>query len=330
MAERATVNQSVQIGVETTPGTAVPANKLLSGLAIELLMKSNSKAYRPTGQKMTRLAVLEREWTEGTYSGPATFNELTYIDASIIRKVTPTTPSGGTLSRLWTFDWNNFDADLLAAYTIEQGGSVRAQKAAGCQFMDRTFKVDRKAGVDVNGKILGKVFTDGITMTATPAELALVPITPSMYDVFLDTTGAGLGTTKMLRFMGLTWTIASRVAGNWPLDSAQPSWAAAVESEGVKITGQFSVQADATGMAMLTQARAGLTKFLRLIATGPVIEAAIHYVHQLDLAFQIMNPIQSFKNDDGSYDAVFDFETVYDPTWGYGFRELVTNTVTAL
>jgi hypothetical protein len=37
MAERATVNQSVQIGVETTPGTAVPANKLLCGLAIELL-----------------------------------------------------------------------------------------------------------------------------------------------------------------------------------------------------------------------------------------------------------------------------------------------------
>jgi hypothetical protein len=329
MAERATVNQSVQIGVETTPGTAVPANKLLSGLAIELMPNAAFKSYRPTGQKMTRLSVLEREWTDGTYSGPATFNELPYILASIVRKVTPTTPGGGTLSRLWTFDWNNFDADVLAAYTIEQGGSVRAQKAAGNQFTDMTFKADRKAGVDVNGKLLGKVFTDGITMTATPTELALVPISPGMFDVFLDTTGAGLGTSKLLRFMGLTWNLTGRVVGNWPLDSAQPSWAAAVENEGVKITGQLEVQADATGMAMLTQARAGLTKFLRLLATGPIIETTIHYAFQLDLAFQI-SKLNAFKNVDGSYDAVFDFETVYDPTWTHGFQALVTDTVTAL
>jgi hypothetical protein len=181
----------------------------------------------------------------------------------------------------------------------------------------------------VNGKLLGKVFTDGITMTATPTELALVPISPGMFDVFLDTTGAGLGTSKLLRFMGLTWNLTGRVVGNWPLDSAQPSWAAAVENEGVKITGQLEVQADATGMAMLTQARAGLTKFLRLLATGPIIETTIHYAFQLDLAFQI-SKLNAFKNVDGSYDAVFDFETVYDPTWTHGFQALVTDTVTAL
>ncbi|GIV51034.1 MAG: hypothetical protein KatS3mg038_1555 [Candidatus Kapaibacterium sp.] len=72
MTTRATINQVTQLGVETTPGTAVAANRRLTGLQIGLERAGeHTQAYRPTGGKFSTIVVEGKEWAEGQHFRPA-------------------------------------------------------------------------------------------------------------------------------------------------------------------------------------------------------------------------------------------------------------------
>ena len=51
MAERSTVTQSVQIGVETTPGTSVAALKRLGSMGFKIGVQTDFNSLHPTGAK---------------------------------------------------------------------------------------------------------------------------------------------------------------------------------------------------------------------------------------------------------------------------------------
>jgi hypothetical protein len=80
MAERTTVTQIVQIGVETTPGTSVAATKFLPSLMIETGI--DGVLYieqRGSGFKVPVNWIPGKEWAGGTLSAsaPLTMNLLT-------------------------------------------------------------------------------------------------------------------------------------------------------------------------------------------------------------------------------------------------------------
>ena len=96
MARLASVYQICNIGVEVTSGTAVAANKRLSGLMIDPQPKADIKKYRGTGYKFGTVASLNKEWTEAALSGGITYTELVYLLSSLIDVATIATPGGGT------------------------------------------------------------------------------------------------------------------------------------------------------------------------------------------------------------------------------------------
>jgi hypothetical protein len=100
---RSYINQGVQIGKETTPGTAVAANKLLRSTSFNLSPRQESNQYRAHGFKLPTASQVHRKWQEGPIDGPLDYNEIVYILSTILGTAAITTPAGGTLSRQWLF-----------------------------------------------------------------------------------------------------------------------------------------------------------------------------------------------------------------------------------
>jgi hypothetical protein len=333
VAERSTISQAVQIGVETTPGTAVAANKRLGSIGFNLAPKVESNAQRPIGQKYANLQILGKEWSEAALEGAPAYTELPYILSSLMSAGTASaitqgaTPTGATS---WAFTSNAFGADTPKTFTVEQGSSVRAHRAANVIISDATFTFSREE-VTVEGTAIARALEDGITLTSTPTMLPQVPVRPTEVTFYLDDTAAELGTTKLTRAISASFELSSRFGPLWVVDASLPSFATTIETEP---TCQFTImqEANAEGMESLATMRSGGTKFLRIEAVGPMIfdgTPDVFHKWTLDVAGQVSEPSE-FSDEDGVYAIEWTFGSIVDPTWGKAFSSTVVTTTSAL
>jgi hypothetical protein len=96
-----------------------------------------------------------------------------------------------------------------------------------------------------------------------------------------------------------------------------------------KLTAKLKQEADAEGMALVTQLRSSATKFLRIKADGGVLDGAYNWTAQVDLAAKVTN-VSEFSDEDGVFAVEWDLEANYDATWAKTFEVTVINTLTGL
>src|SRR5215472_1223021 len=120
MTERAVVNQILQCGAETTPGTAVAANKKLQNFNLTFTPKPEVKTYRGVGHRWVSTAEMNREWTEMAMDGPLDYQEFVYLINGVWGAITPATHSGGTNSKDWIVTPPVSGAITPKTYTIQQ------------------------------------------------------------------------------------------------------------------------------------------------------------------------------------------------------------------
>lgn len=337
MAERSSITQSVQIGVESTPGTAVAAGKRLGSMGFEIGPSVDIKPLRPTGTKYPTLQILGKEWVEADVNGSAVYTELPYAFASVLSAPTVTgisdgpTPTGATR---WVFNSNTYGDDAPKTFTVEQGSAFRAHRFANGIFTEYTWSWSRDE-IELGGSLLGKAIEDGVTLTAAPTMLPQIPVRPAELSVYIDTTSGGLGTTKQLRTLKGECNISDRYNPLWVVDAAQPSFVNTVEGEPT-VEFKITQMADSQAAANLIAMRAGTTKFLRLRGVGPQIYAPTVGMpegvsHQVtwDVAGQVSD-ISKFEDEDGVFAVEYTFSAVHDATWGKALTVEVITTTTAL
>lgn len=88
-------------------------------------------------------------------------------------------------------------------------------------------------------------------------------------------------------------------------------------------------QADAAGMALLTNMRAGSTKFMRIKATGAQIAGAEYYDLQIDTACKVTD-VSPFEDSDGVFAIEWTMNGFYDATWTKTTEIAVVNTLATL
>jgi hypothetical protein len=332
MAERTTISQGVALGVETTPGTPVAATRRLGSIGFAPAVKAEFQEQRPIGQKWLNAAILGKEWSESAIEGAPCYTELPYVFSSLLDAGTTTpildgvTPTGGFT---WLFETDSFDADAPKTFTIEQGSNVRAHRAANVIISELMLAISREE-VTLEGMALGKAIEDGITLSAGATQLAQVMVKPVEVSLYLDTTAAGLGTTKLTRVLSGEVGIEERYGPLWVVDAALPSFATTIETE-PKGTTTLMLEADTQGMSLLTAMRAGSTRFLRVEAVGPTIyTGGVTVKHRLrwDQALQVSEP-DEFSDEDGVYAIGWGMSPVHDATWGKAMSvEVITTTAT--
>ena len=336
MPERATIAQNVQLGPEVTPGVAVAATKRLKSISLSPSVRGTFRSFRPQGTKYPSVVYPGKEWSESDVGGDALYSELQYPFASVITTPTVAQLMDGatpTSAYEWIFDPLTIGEDTPKTYTVEQGSGVRAHRASNFIFSEFSLQFSRES-VELGGTAFGKAIEDGITLTGGATGIPEFPVIPTQLSVYMDTTSAGIGTTKLGRVLSGGFSIASRFAPLWVVDAQQPSFAATIEVE-PEVRLNLVMEADAQGMALLNAMRGAATRFLRLEAVGEKIYNGAgpsdHEYHRLniDVAGKIGDE-PPFSDQDGVYAVEFTFSAVHDEAWGRAFRVLLHNKQSAL
>ena len=328
MPERSVISQAVQIGAETTAGTAVSASKLLNSMSFEPGVEFEATEFRPMGQKYRSMVVPAKEWMTWTIGGPAAYGEIVYPLSSIL--TTTTASASDTSARIWTFTPAARTEDTVKTYTIEQGSSVRAHKSTYGIFTDYNLEFTRN-GVEQTGTVMSQRLQDGITMSSSPTAVEEKPIIPTHVDLYIDSTSAGLGVTQMTRAFRVAVNIGGRFGPVWPLLSSATSFSSHVETEPT-VEVELRLESDATGMGFLTQARAGDTRFVRVKCTSTELAGAATLTYELrvDMAMKIKAVSSPVEDEDGVAVVNYTGAIVYDATWTKALEARVINKVTAL
>ena len=327
MPERTVLTELTQLGVETTPGTVVPANRVFRDLAITPGVKAAISTPELAGQKWPTVAIFGKEWSESKFEG-AGFESIVYVLSSLLSYADPVrvNPPSGIAWR-WTFRPAQSQPDTIKTYTIEVGSSVRAAQVAYGLVTGATISVNRNA-VEVSGSLLGQRIADGITMTANPAEVPAVPFVPGKFDLFIDSTAGALGTTKMLRAFSIEFSVSDRYSPVWSVNSALSSFAAHVETRPAG-TLKLRLEADAQGRSLLDVMRNGTKRFIRLLGTGPIIEGTTAYSLQIDMCGLVVDAPAQDEEDSVVVDG-WTLTPAFDAGWGKALEIQVVNTRSAL
>lgn len=322
---RAWIYEGVQIGVEGsgTPGTSVAADRKLSSLQITPTVQVDIAKYRASGFKFPTVQALNREWVEASISGPITYTEIVYLLASILKNVTP---SGVGPEKTWVFDPASAAADDVATYTVEYGSATRAEKFTYGLVSALTMRFNNN-GAELDGTILGQAIQDNITLTATPTTVDLVPVTRPHVTLKLADTHAGLDAAQAISYgFSVEWSLTNRFSPIWAL-TGSTDWNEHVEIE-PQLQVRLLIQADATGMGLLTHMRNGSYQFLRIGCTGPNVDTEPHEL-KIDTALKVMD-VSDPRDQEGVAAAEWTFAGFHDPTWGAATEVTVVNELTAL
>lgn len=337
MAEVMTVIQTVQIGAETTHGSA-PAggsNKLLTALAVKIDPDFGTAQYAASGHRFDAVSVPTMEKSKLTGDGPLTYTELVYVLSGLWGDATITTPTGATNARQWKWAPSLTGVIDGRTFQIQQGSSVQARQINYGTWTDATFTLSRKE-CTVSASGFGAQVQDGISMTASPTAIALVPILPQHWNVYLDTASANIGTTQLTRCFKGTLGYTGAYGDIWPMDRSKPSFAATVNAKpGVPLT--LSLAADSSLSTIWTQARAAGKVYIRFEALGDLIENGTpdqFYKFTLDVA-AVPVP-DAYSDDGGEWVQDWQFMVVEDDSWtagsasGTALVATLINTLTAL
>ena len=319
MPEVSSLFNGVQVGAETTasPGTVVSATKLLNYLNFQpTFWAGDFSVMKPMGQKVASGVAPGYDYTSWALSSDVgSYSEMVYPLASLLKDVSPSTVE--TTARLWTFKPTGRSEDVIRTFTVQTGSATRAQRAAFVAVTGLELTFNRSTGVTISGTAIGQNITDNIALdTATAIEDA--PILPTHLDVYVDSSSATLGNTKMTRDFNAVFRYNDARAAVWAINSANSSFVNLVETAPTAQV-ELTMEADTQGMAPLPLARAGTTSYIRLSAVSTVNAGAgtAKYQMIIDCAGKC-TAISGPDDTDGIKTVTYTYDLIYDSSWSSG------------
>jgi hypothetical protein len=326
------VSQGVQIGVESTSGTAVPANKKLMAYKIDPQIAVETTEYRPSGYLVPTASAIVTEATEADFEGPIDFNNIVYPLSSLFGAATVSQPAAVPSPTVYEWQWNFTGKGLITpkTYSVEVGDSTRAVKFSFGAFSDMELSIERTGDSTVSGSMLGRSLTTAATLTATPTEVEMIPVHNDQWNVYSAATGAGLTAgTKFNNMYSVGLSFGDILATEYTLNSANSSFNSLYINEDPSFEWNMTLAADATSEGFLASMRAGTKSFIRLQALGPIIEDAFTYEITIDMCVTVTD-FDQYDSEDGMYVLPISFSLAYDATWGKSMNILVRNNIAAL
>lgn len=326
---RASVNQSIQLGVESVAGTSVACNKLLDAFMWTFGAKPTTKQFRGTGQQYPSASALLTEMAGGKISGPLDFAQSVYVLSCLFGAGTIAlhSPSTTAYDWKWTPALTGSYATNAKTYTLQNGDAVDAEQYAYSVFTSFGYNFTRKQEAQITGDWISQSFTEGVTLTASPTVVEQIPATGAQFNVYLDTTSAGIGTTQLTDPLKVDFLASGYYDAYWPVNRANASYTSIVDKE-KKNELKLTLQANSTGIAIRgNYLETGTKCYVRVAGVGPTIDG----VHSVTAAFtHDMAVFVSNMAEFGDVDAVlgveYTLEVAADSAWGSGTAQILTFT----
>ena len=271
---RASVNQQVQIGVESTAGTAVSAAKLLDAFIWTFGPKIATKQFRGTGRQYPSASALLTEMAAGKLSGPFDFAQNVYPVSSLFGAATIAAVSGASAVNTWK--WTPALTGSYAAnaktFTLQNGDSTDAEQYAYSVFTSWGYSFTRKAEATVSADWMSQTFTENVSLTASPTAVAQNPGTGAQFSLYLDATSANIGNTQLTDPLKVDFMASGYYDAYWPINRSNASYTSIVDKE-KKNELKVTLQANSTGIAIRgNYLENGAKAYIRVNGQGQLIE----------------------------------------------------------
>jgi hypothetical protein len=315
---RATVNQVIQIGAESTHGTPVAASKLLSAWDWTFGEKPTTQQWIATGRKYPSASAILTEMAVGKFTGHGDFAALVYPLSCIYGASNPAPALVGASTTVYGWNFKPPISGLAAptSYTVQQGDSVDAEQYAFLMFSGWGYTFGRKQEVTVSGDWFSQTFSDGISMTSSPTNIALVPMTGAQMNIYLDTTSAGIGATQLTDPLKVDFKASEYYGQYWPINRANTSFGNYIEKR-PKNELKIELQANSTAIAVRANyLQTGARAYVQVNGLGPQLDAVhptnAQFTHNL-AAF--VSDVSEFKDDEGVYSVEYTLQVAEDTGW---------------
>lgn len=216
--------QKIQLGRETTPGTAVAATTIWRGVGgnlhdtreieavdeqIGMAVKSNRAYLSKVGGALDMAAT------------PATFQQLCHILEAGIKAVGTGAADGAGSGKIYNYAMGSTAVNAIKTYTIETGDNQQAEEMEYSFVESFTLSGERGQPVMMSANWLGRQVTN-TTFTPAPPVPAVEEIITGRGSFFIDAIGGTLGATPVTGVL-LSWELKVDTGwrGKWVVDKGQ-------------------------------------------------------------------------------------------------------------
>jgi hypothetical protein len=287
----------VQVGKESSRGTAVAADKRLVGT---LTMTPEHTFQYPVDERKS-LAEYKRvretaRRTSMRYEGDATYQQIVDFLGMTLKGGVSGSQVGSTIAYLWTYTPNLAAVNTQDSYTVEYGDNSQNWEAdfVVCESMELSIGLGET--VQLRADLLGRQAT---TSTATTiADPDVVEIVANHAQIWIDPAWASLGSTAQASL--LTGATIRLPSGLTPVKYADGSldWSTVVENRR-----HFELDLEfAMGSVAKTEWDAyvaGTLRAIRIKLTGGMIVGSTPYYLQIDMIGRYTSPPEFFGSRDG-------------------------------
>jgi hypothetical protein len=272
----ASINQIVQLGVESVSGTPPGggSNRVMRHLTYNVDPDFQYQMYRGSGQRFNSIQTLKAEMAKFKLGGPISYTELAYPYAGMWGQPVITTPANGVAARQLAFNPKPSGAQGGVTYQIQNGDAVRT----------RQFNYAVHTGIDLTIKRNGDSVVSGgdgfaqqtqpnVTLTGAPTAQAQLPAPPINFNVYLDQTSANIGVTPFTQCVEAQFKTSGWYAPLWFLVRGNASFGTVVDTPPAT-TCLLRIMPDVVADNLWVQARSGSTVYIRLDAVGNPVDNA--------------------------------------------------------
>jgi len=324
-----TAFRRIQVGLETTRGMAVAADKKLIGT---LTMTPQVTWHRPVDERNSlaefRRSVAVAQMTRLRYEGDATYDQLIDILSMAVRGgISPTTVE--VTGRIWTFTHNLTSKNVQDSYTFEYGDDVQAWEADFVIVDNLELSIALNEVVQIRAEMFAQ-FAAKTTFTGSVDDTAVTEIVANNMKVYIDGAYADLGTTEKATLVaGATVRLVNNTR---PVKYADGNLDFSDVSE-AKNHLEFDLDL-ISSTAFITEYDAyvaGTNRAIRLEITGPTAVGATAYKLTIDAFGRYVAEPELFGDRDGENMVRLQFHSHEDDIATPNHYEFaVTNLITAI
>jgi hypothetical protein len=294
--------------------------------------KSRPDEQRGTLAKNYRSKTIQR-WSELDANGPMDVYTLPNLAEMIVKKgITPTTPGGGTTSRLWTYV-PTMNADDLSSATAYFGDpNVQAFQFAYLMGEELTLSMDA-SGTDVcMQSVKGKgQFPAKTAPGSVPSQLNAPLLVPGDTDVYIDT--ATIGTTLITgEVKSCEITIPTGCTYKWLANGAAASTRNFTRIGRDKRAPKLKLEYELLNMTrydLFAGSNGDTVVKVRIRFNGPIIEGSLRYYVEFDIYGTLDDPSWG-TNQSSNRTLILNIEGEYDSTLGADYALRIQNDRTTL
>ncbi len=320
-----TAFRRIQIGQESTNGTAVAATKRLVG---SLTMNPEITHHSPQDEDASLSEYFRRDTVaQGaslSYNGDATYDDIIHFLAMAIRGgVTPTNPLGSAY--LWTFTPSSRHATIKMRTRSSTGMTRRSGSRPSAPFPPSPSPPPTDGPVELSAELFAR-FPSKASFTGSLDDPSARLIKGAELEVWIDGTWANLGTTQKSSLVrNASVTINSGLAPIRYADGSLDFSAVTESKRHIEASIEMAVGSDA--ITEYDAWAAGTDRALRLKWSGLAneIETAHTYELQIDIFGKYLSQPTLFTDADGQNIITLDISSFRDGS-GNEFEIAVKNT----